>query len=255
MKYELNWLAGRYDPSGASVYPLFKANVPGNVQKDWWDANIAEDIMMGDNVEKVEITENWWWRYSSAVDMDFSDDEKVFFVAEGIDYIYDILLDGINVCSHEGMFTKTEIELTGIVKKGSKIDVIIHPHPKTPGPHYEPRGEADQSCKPPMCYGWDWNPRLLISGIWKPAYIETRKSDHIISCEPFYKLSESLDSAEVWFETECGSVVTYTLRDMDGKVICQGTEPRFRIDDINLWWCSGHGTPYLYEWTAETDSD
>nr|MCR5264424.1 hypothetical protein [Clostridiales bacterium] len=27
------------------------------------------------------------------------------------------------------------------------------------------------------------------------------------------------------------------------------------LDGINLWWCSGHGRPYLYEWTAETASD
>jgi hypothetical protein len=42
------------------------------------------------------------------------------------------------------------------------------------------RSAADQSCKPPVTYGCDWNPRLVISGLWLPAYVETRSADYIL---------------------------------------------------------------------------
>ncbi len=255
MRYCQSWLAGRYDPSGKESYPLFRAEVPGNVQKDWWEASEPGDIMYGSSVKKLDITEGWHWIYKTRLDFSRRPGERVFFVAEGIDYIFDILLGGEKIYSHEGMFTKTELDITDRAETGTELCVVIHPHPKTPGPHREARGEANQSCKPPMCYGWDWNPRLLISGIWKPAYIETRDSGFISSCEPFYTLSGDLRSADVRFETVCGSDVCYTVKDMEGNTVYSGYDPEFRLDDIRLWWCSGCGTPYLYTWTAKSESD
>jgi hypothetical protein len=122
------------------------------------------------------------------------------------------------------MYTKTEIDLTDIAAPGSTLVVRVHPHPKLPGEFATPRELAAQSCKPPSTYEWDWNPRLIISGIWKPCYVETRTKGYIRNCEPFYTLNPARTTAVLSFETDCDLPVTYTVTDPDGNVVYEGHE-------------------------------
>ncbi|MBQ8895056.1 MAG: hypothetical protein IJ043_11700 [Clostridia bacterium] len=254
MRYEQKWQAGRYDPAGKESYPLFPAEVPGNVQYDYSKFIGIDDLMYGTNTEKLLETENWYWEYRTR--LDFVPGKQVWFVAEGIDYKFDVLLNGVNLHSQEGMYTKVELDLTESGKPGDLLQIIIHPHPCRPLEPKEPfRSAADQSSKPPVTYGWDWNPRLVISGLWKPAYIETCEDDYIYSCEPFYELNEDRTEASLVFETECDAEVTYTLSDPQGEVLYKGTDPQYTVKNVQLWWCNGQGEPNLYYWKAETSND
>lgn len=191
--------------------------------------------------------------------LDFNaDKQRVFFVAEGIDYKFDILLDGVLLHSQEGMYTSVELDLTDKARIGSVLEVYIHPRPWRDGaivaPHFS-RTAADESCKPPVTYGWDWNPQLVNLGLWQDAYIETRDVDYIDSCEPFYTLNDNRTLADVYFETVCEGGVIYTLTDPDGKIVYQGSNSHFTVENPQLWWCNGQGTPALYHWTAKSTSD
>ncbi|MBR3967136.1 MAG: hypothetical protein IKJ91_08700 [Clostridia bacterium] len=258
MKYYLNW-EGCKSHDGIEKESFFPCEVPGNIQYDyakmmgWGD---LDEIMFATNVEKFLSIEDDYWFYRTKLDFDAKNGEKAVFVAEGIDYIFDIIIDGEMVYSHEGMYTKTEIDVSD--KKGKALEVRIHPHPKRPGAVASAdtfRSAASQSFKPDSPYGWDWNPRLMISGIWKDAYVETRGQSYISSCEPFYDLNEDRTSASVRFETVCDGEVTYTLSDMEGNVVYEGKDASFTLDNINLWWCNGQGTPYLYTWKAKSADD
>lgn len=250
MRYMQNWVGRRYDAQ--KDYEYFKVRVPGNIQSDYLNYIGMENPMYSDNYTIMEKTEEWYWEYKTVLDILASDDESIWFVSEGIDYSSDIILDGELLLSHTGMFSKVEVELTGKIKKGSVLQVIIHPHPKRIGTFIKMRELANQCCKPPVTYGWDFNPRLLISGLWKPTYIETRKLSYIRNCEPSYLLNENLNSARVSFDTDCDDVVTYTVFDRDENIVYSGTESEFTLDDIHLWWCNGHGEPYLYHWEAKS---
>lgn len=251
MRFDLEWQGRIYEDDK----PYFPASVPGNIQYDWAvNEGFADDIMYGTTARRFLEVEDCFWEYRTVLNFERKDNRRVYFVAEGIDYIFDILLDGVKIYSHEGMFTLTRLDITDKAVDGSLLQVIIHPHPKLEGMPAD-RNQASQSCKPPSVYEWDWNPRLLISGIWMPAYIEVCGDEKIESCEPFYELNDSLTSAEVSFETVCASEVTYTVKDMEGNTVYSGSNPKFTLDDINLWWCSGQGTPYLYSWTASSCGD
>ena len=249
MRFDQKWTASRYD--GENRYEQFKANVPGNIQCDYASAFDFGDIMYADRIGIFDGIEDYTWQYSTSLSYEKSPGEEIWFVAEGIDYAYDILLDGKKLFSGEGMFSPVELNITDTAYAGSVLQIIIHPHPKRGG---APRGreEADQSCKPPFCYGWDWNPRLLVSGLWRDAYVETRDIGFIEACEPFYDLSESLDSSKVHFETSCKQAVKYTVSDADGLIVYEGDCPDFELKNVKLWWCNGQGDPYLYRWTAES---
>lgn len=249
---------GCISPDGKECGSFFDVEVPGNIQHDYAVAEGWGDIMYSDNVMKFREIEDYYWIYRTELDFKVSEGERAVFVAEGIDYIFDILIDGKCLYSHEGMYTRTQIDITDIARSGSVLEVILHPHPKRPDAYesFDSYHEAaNQCCKAPCVYGWDWNPRLMISGIWKPAYVEIRRKNYINSCEPFYELSEDRASAKIRFETECAGKVIYTLCDMDGNVVYEGEKSEFELDRVNLWWCNGQGTPYLYSWTARSDDD
>lgn len=237
---------------------VFPASVPGTVQSDYAKAMGWGDVQYADNVYRFDEIEHWAWTYRTRLNFQADAPEQVYFVAEGIDYAFDIALNGKVLHSQEGMFTPVKLLLTGAAAPGDILEVRIHPRPWREGAHVAPhfsRTAADASCKPPVTYGWDWNPQLVNLGIWQEAYILTCKEDHIHNCEPFYTLNEDRTHADVRFETQCAGPVCYTLEDPDGKVIYQGTEPSCAVDDPRLWWCNGQGEPALYRWTARSAGD
>ncbi len=253
MKFMQSWVASVTDSEGK--YRQFPATVPGNVQRDFAEyLGILDDLMFSDNVSRLDECEGYTWTYSAKLSFSKSHSEKVYFVSEGIDYIYDILLDGEKLFSGEGMYTPVRLDITDKAHAGSVLSVVIHPHPKN-GDIVRDRAEAADTCKPPFCYGWDWNPRLLVSGMWMPAYVEVKKDTDITSCELFYELDAERKCASVRFEAESGETPEYTLYDPDGKIVYSGKESSFGISDIRLWWCSGLGEPCLYRWTAKTSTD
>lgn len=250
MRFEQKWTAAQYDPVTKAEGDRFAAQVPGNVQYDYAVSHNFGDFFFGSNVKQFDAIEDYWWMYTTTLQYEQSPEDRLWFVAEGIDYEYDILLDGQVVHSGVGMYHTVEVDVTDRAKPGSVLQIIIHNHPKIEGE--EGRFQAMQSCKPPFNYGWDWTPRLITSGLWRDAYIETRGKGYIRSCEPFYTLNDTRDTAQVNFVTDADLPVHYTLLDAAGRTVYEGDEPAFTLQNVNLWWCHGEGEAYLYTWIAET---
>ena len=248
MKFKQQWFARALSDSGASEW--FPAEVPGNVQYDYGRFMGWGDISVGENAKSFRQTEGYTWEYITTLDYALQSGDSAFFVSEGIDYLFDVLIDGKTVLTHEGMFTRIEIPLEDC--QGKELTVRIHPHPKRESAEFEDRQQADQCVKPPVCYEWDWHPRMLVSGIWQETYVETRKADYIRRCEPFYTLSEDLSRAEIRFETDCDAPVSIQLFDPDGRPLGSGN--RFVIENPRLWWCAGQGEQALYTYKASTES-
>jgi len=236
MKKTLTWL-GRRDNEDV----WFPATVPGNIQNDYATYYDWGDINYGDNCLRYQEIEDSTWYYRTEFEIDTN--EKVYFVSGGIDYIYDIFLNGKKLYSHEGMFTKVEVDITDKISNAvNVIEIKIYPHPKREGA--EGRSQADNCCKPPVCYGWDWHPRVLVSGIWNDAYLEIRDNDYISLCDVSYKLSDT--SAEIEFQTDDGCAIE--LYSPSNELIYSGTNKKIAIDNPLPWWCNGQGEPNLYSY-------
>ena len=249
MRFYQNWQGVRIAEGKEAL--VFPAMVPGNIQEDYARAVGICDVMYGENVTRLEAVENDVFEYRATLDFTVKDGERVFFVAEGVDYKYDVLLNGQTVCSYEGMFKACEVDLTESLRGNDALTVRIYPHPKREGAFVGTRDEADASCKPAVSYGWDWNPRLLISGMWRDAYIETRGEDYIGDCEPLYTLSRDFGFADITFNVECKSDYTVTLYDAEGRKLYSGDGSSVRLNNPKLGWCNGQGEPYLYKWEVE----
>lgn len=239
MKKTLTWLGRR---EGEDVW--FPASVPGNIQNDYAIFNNWGDLNYGDNCLRYLDIEDDAWFYRA--EFEINDEKNVYFVSGGIDYRYDISLNGEMFYSHEGMFSKVEENISDKLKQGKNvIEVKIYPHPKREGA--SGRSQADLSCKPPLCYGWDWHPRVLISGIWNDAYLEIRDADYINSCEVSYKLSGA--SAKVEFKVDDGCLIE--IYSPSNELIYSGTDKKITIDNPLLWWCNGQGDANLYSYKVK----
>ena len=128
MRYNLQWQARAIRPDGPSEW--FPAEVPGNVQYDYGKMMGWGDINFACNVEKFRETEDYTWEYRTTLDYSVHPGEKAVFVTEGIDYRYDILIDGEKMLEHEGMFSRVELELDGV--SGRVVDLLHDVGPKQP---------------------------------------------------------------------------------------------------------------------------
>ena len=235
---------------------LFPASVPGNIQYDYATAHGFRDVMIADNYRQFLPLEDVEWDYIAHLYYECTGGERIFFVSHGIDYDYEILLNGETLYSYEGMFRPVELDLTErLTGKDDVLTVHILRHPKTTTGRVGTRDEADDSCKPPFCYGWDWNPRLLVSGMWRDAYIETRGATYIGNCEVLASLSDDLSRGTVTFDDTCAVPCERALFDPHGKEIWRGTERTVTVENPELWWCVGYGNPNRYRWVVWNEKE
>ncbi len=233
----------------------FFAEVPGNIQYDYAKAKNWPDYQYSDNYKLFETLEDDTWCYYSDLEFDKKDNETVWFHSDGIDYLCEIIINGKSVLNHEGSFSKIDVEITPYLNKtNNKLIVKILPHPKREDAPIG-RSQADHICKAPVCYGWAWHPRLLVSGIWQDTYIETRGTSYINSPSVTYVLSADCNSADIDFAWKCAGDVTVSLFDKNGNTVWSGNDTKLHLDNIELWWCNEQGTPSMYTWTMESADD
>ena len=208
MKFRQNWQGRNLTKNDGA----FAATVPGCIQRDYAVAKGFGDVQYADNCRAFEALENDEWEYSAILQYERAVGERVVFVSRGIDYRYEIRLNGVLLDSYEGMYRIAEIDLTdSLCGENDLLAVRIFPHPKSGRGEVGTRDEAADSCKPPVCYGWDWNPRLLVSGMWEDAYIETRNACTVTDAEVRAELDETMERGTVRFafscETPCETVL------------------------------------------------
>ena len=80
--------------------------------KDWLNT-----LQFSTNAKKFEAYTENFWKYETELDFEKESDEKIYFVAEGIDYEFDVLLNGKRLIHGEGMYTPVKINITKLAKK------------------------------------------------------------------------------------------------------------------------------------------
>lgn len=247
---DLKWFGQR---EGSAEW--FPATVPGNIQRDYALFQGWGDLNYGDNCKQYLEIEDSAWFYHTSFDVSVQAGQRVVFVTKGIDYEYEIFLNGESLYRHEGLYSPLEIDLTDRVKPTENaLTVKIFPHPKREGAPVS-RTQADNCVKPPVGYGWDWHPRIIPSGIWNETGIELRDADSIEHLNVTYTLSEDFSKGELFFDFACKGAYTIEVFAPDGTLVYQGDQRRVAVDSPLLWWCNGQGDPNLYSWVVSTAGD
>ncbi|MCX8170882.1 MAG: hypothetical protein N3E47_02760 [Candidatus Bathyarchaeota archaeon] len=263
---------------GEGAYP---AQVPGDVHMDLVKAKVIEEPLFGENAKSCEWMENkdWWYSRTFMVDQDFIQDH-VELCFEGLDTIADVWLNGQYLGRSTNALIPWVADVTNVIKPGENLLVVrldcgIRWAMKQDLSKYygdekvNPR-EASRIFlrRAQFSVGWDWAPRLMTMGIWRPVKLRSYK---ILALRSILLTSHIIDGGakakiKVLIEAECFTnkeqEVFFDMKLIgDGGTIVKRLEstlaPGYNIISTNifvekpcLWWPNGYGEPYLYDFTC-----
>jgi beta-mannosidase len=166
--------------------PIWKpASVPGDVHLDLLNGGLIPDPFYRDNVTRLQWIEDsdWEYRDSFQVDADLLATKNVDLVFDGLDTDAEVYVNGKLVLTPDNMFRAWRVPVKGYLKPGLNALSIMFPSPiKLARQRAEQDGwrtknhvltpEKTYLRKAAYEYGWDWGPRLVTSGIWRPVRLE-----------------------------------------------------------------------------------
>jgi beta-mannosidase len=183
------------------------AAVPGSVLDDLARAGAVPDLHHGRNSRLAEWAPARTWIYRRRVE----GPGRIRF--EGVDHEATVFADGKEIGHHEGAFTPFEVELPA---GEHLLAVAVHAAPES-----EPqvgRTSKVRVHKSRMGYGWDFCPRLIHQGIWRPVVLDPPPERF-----PIVTLEDDIGTVEI-----------------EGEVV-------LRVDSPELWWPNGLGEQHLYD--------
>jgi len=170
------------------------AQVPGVVQTDLLAAHLIPDPFYGDNESRLQwigVTD-WEYRTTFTVDAATLQHEHVELVFEGLDTFAEVFLNDQPILTADNMFRCWRVAARPLLKLGpNTLRVVFHSPitsmiPKVKALPYilpsvsivnegneENIATAPYTRKAAYQYGWDWGPRFITIGIWKPVRLES----------------------------------------------------------------------------------
>ena len=252
------------------------AKVPGDVHLDLLANKKIEDPFFRDNESKLQWIEKASWEYRSTFDVAASmlTRKNVDLVFDGLDAACDVYLNGVEVLKASNSFRAWRVAAKANLHAGKNVLRIGFPSPITAaqevaaGDPFRLRSKTEDKTyirKPAYEYGWDWGPRFVTSGIWRPARLEgwdkVRIADFAIRQRDVSRDVAHLD-AEVEVEVTAAGAAQVKVSYLDGgkpvtisrsvavhagrNVIDLPVE----IRQPKLWYPAGYGDQPLYEFTA-----
>lgn len=259
---ELKWEVG-YTKEGSEELAWTKATVPGAVQLDVASAEGYGIYYFAENWKDYLWMENREFVYRTQFPgPELEAGERLIFHSRGIDYEFEIYLNGSKLLYQEGMFTPVRLDLTDGLEDQNELQIRIFPVPKKHQRRAD-RSQAAASVKPAVSYGWDWHPRLVPVGIWDDTYLEIVPGSHLEEVSVQYTLNDDFSQADLLVEVRGreleGGMLTWKLFDATGDLIeahhmaprDNRAELKTKLADPVLWWPHDQGNPHLYRYTVE----
>ena len=199
------------------------AEVPGDVHLDLARAGTIEEPLVGLNAKGLRWIEDreWWFRRTFTVPGDrVGRHAELLF--EGLDYEADIFLNGERVGRHLNAFVPCRIDVSDRVRPGENLLCVRLECGARQGRARRVKkylggwSLASRSCllrKPQFTFGWDWAPKLLTCGIWRPASLELHEGASIrdvqvrTAIEPVPRES----GAEGWGRRAAGADLAFSV--------------------------------------------
>lgn len=266
------------------------ATVPGTVHTDLMASDMIPDPFVGENERQVQWVDKEDWIYETRFDLTDSVRrcEEISLVFDGLDTYADVYLNDSLILRADNMFRRWEVPVASLLRPtDNALKVYFHSPLKIDLPKYEALDFAypypasnDQSYNGGMFnkqlsvfarkagyhYGWDWGPRLVTSGIWRPVYLRAWSGPKIDDVAVrTLALARSTASMLATVEitapadiTGCRIAVTdksaaaasskpLATTTVDLRKGLNTVEIPFTVKNPRLWWCNGMGRPELYD--------
>ena len=246
-----------------------EAQVPGTVQEDLLRLGLLPDPFFATNEDSLTWVEEKNWIYKTNFSVPTAQlkhtDHKLVF--HGLDTYAEVYLNGQQLLYANNMFRTWEVDVSRHLKENNELKIVFF-SPILAGKTYMDglpyTLPADNDAgdikvmpvvrKAAFHFGWDWGPRIVTSGIWRPAellsWTDLRVTDFHIEDEiDFLDDNAAIVSAVVEIEGQGQADLAYWVEgaQAETQLVKPGKQRlQFKIDKAERWWPSGQGAQPLY---------
>jgi beta-mannosidase len=243
------------------------ARVPGCVHLDLMAAGLIPDPFYRDNEVRVQWVEkeDWEYRREFKVTSTIALKPHIELVAQGLDTLAAIYLNGQKVGETDNMFRTWRFDIKALLRPGQNELVVHFTSPVRRAQALEAQlpyklpGGSPHLRKAPYHFGWDWGPRLVTCGIWRPLAIEAWEGARLGELEitqEFLERNKFLLRTRAEILSDRGQEIAVKASILSQKpfthsesvMIRAGSnfnEKSFSIINPDLWWPAGMGTQNL----------
>lgn len=256
------------------------AEVPGCVHLDLMRERMIEDPFFRLNERGVQWVDKEDWMYETRFtptreELSGDSQELVFY---GLDTYADVYLNHQRIAETDNMHRTWRCNVKGLMKEGENLlEVYFHspikrnipqfddlPYRHNTGPDHSSMGGIFDKTLSPFArtagfeYGWDWGPRLVTFGIWRPVVLETWNTAKISDAWYIQKdVTRSRARLQTQVEVEAAVESSDALITIlaDGKEVASAKTMLkkgintvtldYELKNPRLWWTNGLGKPNL----------
>ncbi|MHB1456898.1 MAG: beta-mannosidase [Armatimonadota bacterium] len=257
-----------------------ETQVPGEMHLELERMGLIPDCRIGMNAQSARWVEEQIWVYRK----EFTAPPEAcrshaWLVFEGLDLDAAIYLNGEGIGYHANTHIPYRLDVTGKLKEGRNLLAVrlesgLYSVSEKSGAGYSITDDhklhkRSWLRKPQYTFLWDWNPRLLNVGIYKPVRLEWTDTARIDAVTVYPELSADHSSAvlhgRLFIDSVYPNPVQATVRmrlpetgvTMERQIQLQPGMSRhdIRLDvaEPKLWWPAGHGDQPLYNVVFEVE--
>jgi beta-mannosidase len=253
-------------PDGSAWLP---AAVPGCIHTDLRRHELIPDPFYGRNEFDLQWIEERDWNYqlSFVPRPELLQNEVVELVCEGLDTVATVHLNGEEILRCENMFHRHRVPVKNLLCEGeNRLEIRFESAMEYLRTHRtdfvtrefnDPIGGCTRIRKQQCQFGWDWGPRFVTCGVWRPISLEGWSSNRIESVS--IQQTHSPDRVQLSFTPELAredASATFRVSvSHEGTVIATGEGAaqnlQCEITSPRLWWPAGQGDQPLYDVSVE----
>lgn len=271
-----------------------EARIPGHVHTDLLHHGLIPDPYRGTPEAELQWIGLAGWTYRCRFDVPAAAlaHQCIELAFEGLDTFAEVSLNGHKLLHADNAFRQWRLPPGEALKPGANELLVsfespirrlaqqaqsIVPH--LPGNYPSPFGDESREAmtcnfarKPGYHYGWDWGPRYVTCGVWRPVRLQAWSEARLLDLHlQTHELSHGCARLTVQLQCEATAASTVTrklvLRAPDGTIAWQREDRVALAAGVNAWslpaeladpkpwWPAGHGDAALYTLQAELRTD
>ncbi len=239
------------------------AQVPGCVHTDLRRNGLIPDPFWGSNELQLQWIEETDWEYSTTFDVpaELLAREHLELVADGLDTVATITLNGGEVARTENMFVGYRFPVRERLRRDRNELRIHFANPmeyiraRLPIHQFaewnDPVGGSSNIRKEQCSFGWDWGPRFATCGIYKSIGLhgwDTNRIAHVVVRQQHRDGSVLLTVEPILARSDANARIRCRLALGDQPIAYAegGGVLQLTVEQPQLWWPNGLGTQPLY---------
>jgi beta-mannosidase len=255
------------------------AIVPGCVHTDLLNNKLIDDPFYRDNEQKLQWIGKTDWEYQTTFNItpEILRRANLDLVFEGLDTYANVFLNDESLLNTDNMFRTWRADCKRLLRPGTNTLRIRFRSPinevlplmakmsyQLPAGNDQGEKTSPHTRKAPYQFGWDWGPRFVTSGIWRPVFLEAWDEARVADLHILPKqvtAASARVTAEVEVVADKNVSATIIIDNLTDKRIAAKREVnltagsnRVALDFViarpALWWPNGLGAHPLYAFRA-----